>query len=487
MLRRNILLATNAMTHVEQYARGPSKVYSYFQARPNKQSTVFFGLQYYLKEYLKRPITHEDVDEFVQVRKDMFVSTSPNVECKLRQLATLGYWPLQIKAVPEGIVIPTNNLLMTVTNTVPEFAWTVDFARAFLSKIGRSCAMATTSAHYRYLVDKYFRLTCINDKYLALTSVNDSIRPCLVHFFDHPERNSEESNMVSAMAHLTSFNRCNSVSAYQGLINYYGGNTKNLFKCIPTSEQSVMMSFGRQQQLASFRNMLEIYPTGIVSIAADTYNIWHVMTSVIQQLKDDILKRNGRVLFRIDSGNAEEIICGNLSAKPYSPKWKGCISLLEDVFGSTVGSRGYKMLNVKVGLIYGGSMDVNRFERILQRLHDNGYASSNVIIGIGSMMDSYPLNNIQFEFKTHNITINCNERYIENNKSRKSEKPYTDDLSLIKNKNYEYVTLNDVTAEQEQQGILKTVFLDGQLLIDEDFEVIRERVKFGSLLERMCL
>lgn len=471
----NILLATDVykMGHAEQYVPGISKVYSYLQARSDKnfQASVFFGLQYYLKEYLTKPITHAHVDEFLKVRNDILGPTSTTVETKFRQLADLGHWPLLIKAVPEGSVVPVKNVLMTMTNTKPEFYWTVGFVESLLLKTWYPTTVATASYHYRNVAEKYF----------ASTSVNKDLIPFLVHDFGYRGDTSEESSMISGMAHLTSFTGSDTVPAYQGLINYYKGTPGNLFHSVPASEHSVMCSFGRAHELDAFRNMLRIYPTGIVSIVSDTYNIWNVMTQFTRELYDEIMNREGKVVFRPDSGNPEYIICGDPNADPNTPEGKGCVRLLNEVFGSTVNSKGYKELNPKIGLIYGDGMHLERYERTLKRLKEQGYASSNLIIGVGSILRFYSRDSLGFALKATKITVHGVEQSIMKDpitdQRKKSHKGY---LSLIYDDG-EYKTLDDVSSEQEKGGELKPVYRDGKLLIDQSIDGIRERVRVQGM------
>ena len=273
----NLLLCTDVykMGHIEQHVPKCNKIYSYLQARSDKtfKETTFFGLQYYLKEYLSRPITHDNVTEFISTRNAILGSTTLLIERKLRDLADLGYMPLEIKAVPEGSVIPVKNVLMTLTNTHPDFFWTVGFVESLLLKVWYPITVATTSYQYRKLVEKYFSETVDEPQYF--------LKPFTVHDFGYRGDSSEEGSAISGIAHLLSFSGSDTVPAYKTSIDYYNAkpNAKDIMVSVPASEHSVMCSFGRENELDAYKNMLKLYPTGLVSIVSDTYDIWNVLTN----------------------------------------------------------------------------------------------------------------------------------------------------------------------------------------------------------------
>ena len=146
---------------MEQYAPGCNKVYSYLTARNEKvfSETVFFGLQYYLKRYLSSPITPDMGEEFLTYRKAILGGNSPEIEAKIRALCTLGYLPIEIKAVEEGTLLPVKNALMTITNTHPGFYWVVGFMESLLLKLWYTITVATCSYQYRKVVNRYFKMT----------------------------------------------------------------------------------------------------------------------------------------------------------------------------------------------------------------------------------------------------------------------------------------------------------------------------------------
>jgi nicotinamide phosphoribosyltransferase len=466
------------MGHMEQYVPGCNKVYSYLQARSDKvyDKTVFFGLQYILKEYLTQPITHDNVREFLDVRTSILGSTRSDVMDKMRSLADLGYWPLEIKAVEEGSVIPVKNVLMTITNTHPDFYWTVGFVESLLLKLWYPITVATTSYQYKQLVHKYFKETVANNL--------NFLKPFMVHDFGYRGDSSEESAEISGMAHLTSFMGSDTVPAFNASVKYYnadstGANDKTIMSSVPASEHSVMCSFGKDGELEAYKHMLKLYDTGIVSIVSDTYDIWNVLTNYASVLKEDILKRKGKVVFRPDSGNPELIICGDPKADPGTPEHKGCLKLLDEMFGSYINLKGYRQINPSVGLIYGDGMYVGRYERTLERMKEMGYAASNLVIGVGGILRHHSRDTLGFAIKATKVEVGGVERSIMKDpitdKSKKSHQGY---LCLAKDANDNYLTLDNVNSTMEKQGLLKPVFINGKLIgTTADLYAIRRKIE----------
>jgi nicotinamide phosphoribosyltransferase len=444
--KENPLLALDVykMGHMEQYIQGCNKVYSYLIARSDKtfDKTVFFGLQYYLKEYLSTPITPELGEEFLVYRKAILGSNSEDVEKKIRSLCKLGYFPLEIKSVEEGTVMPVRNVLMTIVNTNDEFHWVVGFVESLLLKLWYSITVASCCYKYRGIVEKYFNETV--DKQMHF------LKDFTVHDFGYRGDSSEE---------------------------YYNSKISDpIMYSVPASEHSVVCSFGKEDELASFRNMLRLYPSGIVSVVSDTFNVYRVLTEFAEILKPEILARDGKVVFRPDSGNPEYIICGDPNAVEGSNEWKGAIRLLDEMFGSTVNKLGYKMLNPKIGLLYGDGMYMERYVRTLERLKEMGYASSNLVIGVGGILRNHSRDTIGFAIKATYIEVNGVPKEIEKDPITDQKKKSHKGLLSLKKNGKDFITEDRCTWEQEAMSELKTVFKDGKLLRETDLQTIRETI-----------
>lgn len=470
-MNQNPLLRTDVykMGHMEQYAPGTTKVYSYLTARSDKRfdEVVFFGLQYYLKEYLSRPLTQEMGEEFLEVRKAILGNNSPEVEQKIRALCELGYWPLKIKAVPEGSVVPVKNVLMTITNTHPDFYWCVGFVESLLLKVWYPCTVATQSLAYRRLVDKMFDQTC-DDSQMPL-------KDFMVHDFGFRGDSSEEGAAISGAAHLIWFLGSDTVPAYKFIEDYYDGCGEDpTMLSVPASEHSVMCSFGRDGEIDAFRHMLSKNPTGIVSIVSDTFDVYNVLTNFCTELKDEILSRDGKVVFRPDSGDPIKVICGDSSAPEGSPQRKGCVRLLDEAFGHTVNSKGFKVLSDKVGLIYGDGMYLERYEAALERLAEMGYASSNLVIGVGGILRNHTRDTLGFAIKATYVEVNGEAREIEKDPvTDKGKKSHKGLLCLKWRDTTGFWTKDQCSVEDEMNGNLDTVWMDGDTVYTDNFLQVR--------------
>lgn len=465
------------MGHMEQYVPGCNKVYSYLLARSDKtfKKTVFFGLQYYLKQYLSIPLTHEMANEFLDVRAEILgVENSPEIIGKIHALAELGYWPLKIKAVPEGTVMETRNVLMTMVNTHPDFHWVVGFIESLILKIWYSITVASCSYAYRETINQYFDRTVGGDLQF--------LRQFSVHDFGYRGDSSEEGAALSGVAHLLSFIGSDTVPALPFARQFYGAQKGDLVMVsVPASEHSVMCSFGRDDEIGAFRNMLRLYPKGIVSIVSDTFSIYRVLTEFAPLLKHEILARpaGSKVVFRPDSGNPEYIICGDPNARYGSDEERGGIRLLEKTFGHTVNDKGQWQVHEKVGMIYGDSMYLERYVRTLGRLEEMGYAASNLVIGVGGILRNHSRDTLGFALKATYVEVNGVPRDIEKDPiTDVKKKSHKGRVALHHDVQGQHYTTDQCTPEEESScALLPTVYENGRVLVEYALADIRARVE----------
>lgn len=478
----NPLLATDVykMGHMEQYRPGTTKVYSYLTARSDKtyKNLVFFGLRYWVDTYLSRKITPAMAEEFIENKNAILGlakstnSTKTEAEEKIRSLGRLGYIPLEIRAVKEGTVLPVKNCLVTITNTLDEFYWCVGFFESLLLKVWDSITTASCSYAYRQLVEKYYKETVDQGSDCSFQ----------VHDFGYRGCSSEEQAALTGAAHLLSFKGSDTVVAREWIKRQYGvSDNYFLMSSVPASEHSVMCSFGQEDELSAFRNMLSLYPEGIVSIVSDTFNVYEVLTTFAKELKEAILSRpfGSKVVFRPDSGNPEYIICGDPNAKEGTPEQKGALTLLGEVFGYRINSKGYKVLNPKVGLIYGDGMYLERYERTLQRMKDQGWSAENLVIGVGGILRNHSRDTLGLALKATYIEVNGRGVNIEKNPvTDKEKKSHKGIVSLFKDLGG-YYTRDKLHKEDLEEDELEMVYYDGPLspLGGDNFESIRNRVQ----------
>lgn len=447
--------------HIEQYPKGMTKIYSYLISRSDfkYKEQMFFGLQYYLKEYLN-PISYEDIEEACYYRGKILGGHTEEILSAWRNLAKLGYLPLKIKAVPEGMILPVKNVLMTITNTHPEFYWLVGYVESLLLKVWNTISVATYSYHIKKLITEYVEMTCDDNSPI----------PFMCHDFGYRGCSSEETAALSGAAHLCNFLGSDTIPAVKLLDVYYGSDSA-IGLSVPASEHSVMCSFGRDNEIEAFRNMLRLYPTGIVSIVADSYDLWNVLTNILTQLADEILARDGKVVIRPDSGDPLEIICG-------SAQNIGALRLLENVFGSSVNYKGYRVLNPKIGLIYGDGMYYERYKNILERMKGMGFAVSNLIIGVGGLLlQQHNRDDLGITFKaTYGEKDGIAFDIVKDPITDSKKKSHRGLLMLNKEEDGIIRTTEHCTGAQESKGLLQTVYEDGVLYNETTLDEIRERV-----------
>lgn len=471
--------------HRRQYPEGTELVYSNWTPRKsrleNSDGVVFFGLQYFIKKYLAEDFdTHffrrpkaEVVNEY---RRRISAYLGPDAISyeHVEALHDLGYLPVEIKALPEGVVVPFRVPMFTIKNTIPEFFWITNFLETILSCIiWMPCTSATVAREYRKKLDHY----------ATLTGGDGAFVPWQGHDFSFRGMAGLEAAMMSGAGHLLSFTGTDTIPAIDFLERYYGADCEKeiIGGSVPATEHSVMCMGTQDSEIETFRRLIsDIYPAGIVSIVSDTWDFWKVITEYVPALKSEILARNGKVVIRPDSGDPVKIICGDPAADPGSPEYKGAVECLWETFGGSVSEKGFKLLDPHIGLIYGDSITLERCENICRQLHDKGFASTNVVFGIGSYTYQYATRDtFGFAMKATYGEVNGEGREI-------FKSPKTDDgtkqsargLMRIEGDGEKVNGMKDrVSREEEAGGMLSVVYADGKLLKEVTLSEIRERLK----------
>lgn len=481
----NPLLYTDGykIDHRRQYPKGTSLVYSNWTPRKSRiegiDNVVFFGLQYFIKKYILEDFK---VNFFEQPKSEICQKYSRRINNYLGENAVgikhiealhdLGYIPMVIKALPEGVSVPTKIPMFTMYNTLPEFFWLTNYFETLLSTtVWLPCNSATIAKQYRDILDKYAEKTSTATEFVDWQGHDFSMRGMA----------GMEAAMLSAAGHLLSFTGTDTIPAIDFLETYYRADSdKELIGgSVAATEHSVMSMGTNTGELDTFKRLItEIYPGGIVSIVSDTWDLWKVLTEYLPKLKKEVLARNGKVVIRPDSGDPVAIICGNPNGKTIEEQ-KGVIELLWDIFGGIENSKGYKELDSHIGAIYGDSITIERATQICERLKQKGFASTNVVLGIGSFTYQYNTRDtFGFAMKATYGEVNGNGREI-------YKDPVTDDgtkksakgLLKVELQNGVYKLHDQVTWEEEKQGDLKEVFRDGKLLIDYSLNEIRKQIK----------
>ena len=467
--------------HPFQYPKGTTSVYSNLTARgsriPEIQSTVFFGLQYFIKEYLMRQFDEnffnrdkaEVMCDYRRRVKSALGSDLPSYK-HIEDLHDLGYLPIKVKALPEGSRVPLRVPYLTIVNTLPEFYWLTNFIESLMSSVlWQPITSATIAAEYRAILDKYAEETGMPKEFVQWQG----------HDFSFRGMSSLESAALSGMGHLLSFTGTDTIPAIDGLETYYNADsdTELIGGSVPATEHSVMCSGEEGGELETFKRLItEVYPSGVVSIVSDTWDLWKVCTEYLPALKDEILARDGKVVIRPDSGDPVDIICGNPQSGNVNER-KGVVELLWDVFGGTVSDTGHRILNSHIGAIYGDSITRERATSISERLKENNFASQ-VVFGIGSYTYQYNTRD------TFGMAMKATYVEIDGEGVEISKDPVTDDglkksakglLTVRKSSDGMYME-DCCTYEEENSGELEVVFQDGELIKDQTLSEIRSRL-----------
>lgn len=377
--------------HKFQYPEGTNLVFSNFTPRKSRiagcNEIVFFGLQYFIQEYLHkawmRTGFREPRDQYKRrvnnsLGKDAI--TYEHIDSLLSSNFTL---PIEIWALPEGSHVPIGVPPLVMWNTKPEFFWLTNYLETILScSLWQSCTSATIADRYRKLFDSWAEKTGRDKSFVQFQG----------HDFSFRGMSSLESAVLSGMGHLLSFSGTDTVPAIDALEEYYGADSdKELVGVsVPATEHSVMSMGGKESELDTYSRILDLYPTGIVSIVSDTWDFFGVLTNILPKLKDRIMARNGKVVIRPDSSKKTplEIICGDPTSGDENER-RGAIQLLWDLFGGIVNEKGFKVLDPHIGLIYGDSITYELADRICEKLAEKGFASTNWVAGIGSYTYQY--------------------------------------------------------------------------------------------------
>ena len=496
----NPLLLTDGYKtgHHQQYPHGTTLVYSNFTPRSNKYApkgcdmVVSFGQQMVMKqiheafqnEFFSKP--KDEVCGEMKRELSLYLGTDYDVT-HFEQLHDLGYLPIAVKGIEEGTLVPIKVPVLTIYNTLPEFYWVTNYLETIISNLLWKPMTSATIAHtYRKVLTKWQEKTDVERGWFIDWQGHD---------FSMRGMDSIEATISSGLGHLTSFSGTDSLPTLYGARKFYGedgfvGGSVN------ATEHSVMCAGSKDDEVETFRRLLKTYPTGILSIVSDTWDLWKVCTEHVVTLKEEILARDGKLVIRPDSGDPVDILCGSESTlHTGSPEGKGVIELLWDVFGGTTNEQGYKVLDSHIGAIYGDSITIDRADEICRRLESKGFASTNVVLGIGSFTYQYNTRDT-FGFAMKATYVELEELFYETENSVEPElrivgreifkDPITDDgtkksatglLAVYDNYEGGLTLIDKASWETENEGKLKTIYKDGEFFNQTTLTEIRQRLK----------
>ncbi len=456
----NFVLATDGykVTHPKQLPPRLQTVYSYFESRGGMfPSTIFFGLQYYLKRYLEgQVVTQEKIDEAEAVLMPYIGHFNrAGWEYILKEHG--GRLPVRIKAVAEGTDVPTRNVLMTIENTdhsPDKVGWLTNHLETMLVQVWYPTTVATYSNYFRRMLLRYLRRTG-----------SDAGIDYMLHDFGYRGSTSQESAAIGGAAHLVNFLGSDTIAGMELLREYYAGDDPA--KSIPASEHSTITSWGEEHEADAFANMLDVYPTGPVACVSDSYNIWNALEKIWgDTLRMKVLGRDGVLIPRPDSGDPLMVV----------PK---CMRILGDRFGATENDKGYNVLNPHVRLIQGDGIDLEMAEMILDALVHDQWSAENIAFGSGGgLLQKHDRDTQKFAFK-------CSLAQVDGVWRDVWKDPITDKgkaskrgrLRLDKGSNGAFTTIRDGDEVHDQ---LDEVFINGTMMREHTLADVKKRALAAS-------
>tara|TARA_R110000868_G_scaffold410505_1_gene698748 strand:+ start:35665 stop:37044 length:1380 start_codon:yes stop_codon:yes gene_type:complete len=456
-MNTNLILNTDSYkaSHYLQYPSGTSFVSSYIESRGGQYTeSVFFGLQAFVKEYLLKPITQKDIDD----AETIFIAHGePFNRSGWQHILDehQGFLPISIEAVPEGLVMPTRNVMLQVMNTDPQCAWLTSYIEtAMLRAIWYPTTVASVSYYCKQIIKRY----------LDETADSSDNLPFKLHDFGARGASAYEAAALGGMAHLVNFQGTDTLAGVLAAREYYHEEMAGF--AIPASEHSTMTAWERHGEVEAYRNMLEQFggKNKSLSVVSDSYDLWNVVDNIWGgELKDLVENHGGTLVVRPDSGDPVEIVVK-------------VIRHLMEKFGYTENRKGYYVLPDYIRVIQGDGVSPLTIENVLLNMKEHKQSAENIVFGMGaSLLQRIDRDTMRFAMKASAIKVNGIWRDIYKNPitdpGKKSKKGR---LALIRDKEGDIMTIqhNDLA---DRDNLLIPVYRNGELLQDWLFSEVREQ------------
>ena len=462
-LAKNIILNTDSykVSMFKQYPAGTTGVYSYIESRGGRyDSTLMFGLQAFIKEYLLEPITQADIDvadEILTAHGEPFNRAGWQYILDTHK----GYLPVVIRAVPEGTVVPVKNVLATIENTDPECFWLTTYLETALL---RAVWYPTTVATQSYTIKRVIL------DYLEKTG-DPSLIDFKLHDFGARGVSSMESAGIGGAAHLVNFMGSDTITGVLFAREYYNAGIAGF--SIPAAEHSTITSWGRDSEVKAYENMLTQFakPGSIVAVVSDSYDVFNAASKLWgEELKEKVIASGATVVIRPDSGDPETV-CRRL------------VQILHEKFGAVKNSKGFFVLN-NVRLIQGDGVNEQSIRSILGSFMAYGYSADNIAFGMGGALLQ------QVDRDTQKFAMKCSSAQINGEWVDVQKDPVTDSgkkskagrVTLWKSGG-EFASGVRPPSGWTDKGFggwseaLVTVFRDGQIISEFTFDEVRANAK----------
>ena len=445
------------VSHYRQYPFGTNKVYSYLEARTGGEyaEVMFFGLQYFIKRYLQGQVV---TDKKIEQAAKFFAAHfgDPNLFNREGWEYILkvhgGRLPVRIKAVPEGTIVPEGNVMMTIENTCPRCAWLVNYLETILVQVWYGCTTGTISREMKRVIKKALARSGTD------TDANLAFK---LHDFGYRGVSSPESAAIGGAAHLVNFQGTDTLAACEMLMEYYNSDMPGF--SIPAAEHSTITSWGETRECEAYENMLTQYPTGLVAVVSDSWNIQNAVRNIWGgRLRDKVIARDGILVIRPDSGDPHIVL----------PE---LLNIVGECFGFTTNGKDYKVIHDKVRLIQGDGIKRQTLAGILDSVMDNGWSADCLAFGSGGGL----LQNCDRD--TQRMAMKCAYAEVNGVPREVFKRPATDAtknskrgrLMLAEDPEGRFLTLPEGT--DGYQDILVPVFENGAVLVDQTLEEVRAR------------
>lgn len=455
-MNRNIILNVDSYktSHYLQYPPGTRTVSSYIESRGGKyRHSLFFGLQFFIKQYLSTPITQGDIDEAEAV---LTSHGMPFNRAGWQHILDRhgGYLPIEINAVPEGTIVPVSNVMVQVHNTDPTCAWLTSYVEtALLRAVWYPTTIATRSRHCRDIIRAALEKTADNLDGL----------PFKLHDFGARGTSSFETAAIGGAAHLLSFMGTDTLSGIMALRQYYHADMPGI--SIPAAEHATITSWGREREGDAYANMLDQFAgeNKLLAVVSDSYDLWHAIDELWgRRLKQRVIDNGGTVVVRPDSGDPIDIVCQT-------------IHKLMARFGYSTNSRGFHVLPDYIRVIQGDGVSPSMIQSILTVMKMQRLSADNIAFGMGAeLLQKVDRDTQKFAMKASAIRIG--DRWMDIWKD-----PVTDTGKRSKRGRLALVNTPTglVTVRQEAckpaENLLQPVYRNGCLLVDQSFDQIRQR------------
>ncbi len=457
-MNKNLILRADSYkySHFLQYPENVTYMHSYLEARVDNE-IQFFGLQYYIKQYLLNPITKNDIieaKEVITAHGLMFDEAGWNYILEVHN----GYLPVRIRSVKEGTIIKGHNVLLTIESTDPKVPWIVGFIETLIMKVWYPTTVCTLSRSIHQIIAAAFEKSA---------DTTDKL-PFMLHDFGYRGASSEESAAIGGLAHLVNFMGTDTIAAILCGKKYY--NEPMAGFSIPASEHSTMTAWGKEGEVDAYENMIDKMGSNpLFACVSDSWNFESAVSDIWgTKLKEKVEAMNASLVIRPDSGDAKTNIAFALDS-------------LAESFGYTINSKGYKILN-NVALIQGDGVNLTSIVEIIDMMLEKGYGIENIAFGMGGALlqgnehSSLNRDTHKFAIKCSAIRIGEELKMVYKDPAGSTfKKSKQGKMDLIKTDDgYETIRIDDYPdGTYHKDSALQTVFENGKLITEMSLNEIR--------------